>query len=204
MKRLMHLTAALAMAVAVSACAGDNGTADNNVPGTAAPTTGTVGTTGNLDADREFVQEHLAMGTAEIELGQLAQQRGTHADVKEFGATMVRDHQAAAQELTSIASTLNATGTAGTSGTDARNDKLEDLQEEKEELSKLSGLDFDKKYIEEMIDDHEEAIRDLENKAENAANAELKAWATKTLPSMRQHLERARTIKETLDRASNN
>lgn len=204
MKRLMHLTAALAMAVAVSACAGDNGTADNNAPGTAAPTTGTVGTTGNLDADREFVQEHLAMGTAEIELGQLAQQRGTHADVKEFGATMVRDHQAAAQELTSIASTLNATGTAGTSGTDARNDKLEDLQEEKEELSKLSGLDFDKKYIEEMIDDHEEAIRDLENKAENAANAELKAWATKTLPSMRQHLERARTIKETLDRASNN
>lgn len=47
------------------------------------------------------------MGTAEIELGRLAQQRGTHAEVKEFGAPMVRDHQIAAEELKPIAARAN-------------------------------------------------------------------------------------------------
>jgi putative membrane protein len=55
-----------------------------------------------------------------------------------------------------------------------------------------------------MIDDHQEGIDDLEGKAENAADPDVKAWAARALPTMRQHLERARSIKETLDRAGTN
>lgn len=192
MKRLIQFTAAVAMAAAVSAC--DNTPDANRTTGTG----GTVGTTGSMAADREFVEEQIAMGTAEIELGRLAQERGTHADVKEFGAMMVRDHQAAGDELKPIAAKVNTGETA------ARNTDRDEHQEELEELSKLSGKDFDRKYIEEMIDDHEEGIKDLEGKAENAASPEVKQWASKTLPKMREHLERARTIKQTLDRVNNN
>ena len=91
MKRLIQFTAAIAVAVAVSAC--DNARTANNDNKPAAGTGGVAGTTGSTDADREFVQEQLAAGTAEIELGRLAQKNGTHADVKEFGAMMVQDHQ---------------------------------------------------------------------------------------------------------------
>jgi putative membrane protein len=193
---LIELTAAVAMAVAVSACSGDNGRTPDDTRAPATGTGGTVGTSGNLDADRTFVDEQLAMGTAEIELGRLAQKRASHADVKEFGAMMVREHQLAANELKPIMSRL------ATSDTTARNDnERNDTNEKVEDLSKLSGADFDKKYIDQMVDDHQEAIDDVERKAENAANPEVKQWAVKTLPKMREHLEKAKDIKERLNSA---
>jgi putative membrane protein len=194
MKRLIQFTAAIAVAVAVSAC--DNARTANNDNKPAAGTGGVAGTTGSTDADREFVQEQLAAGTAEIELGRLAQKNGTHADVKEFGAMMVQDHQAAAADLKPIAAKVNTTQA------EARNEGKNELQDKIEDLQKLSGRDFDKKYIDEMIDDHQKDVRELENKAENASNAEVKAWAAKTLPTVRHHLERAKAIKETLDHAN--
>lgn len=195
MRRTMIFTAALALSVAVGACAGDT-TPDATNTATGARTGEAVGTTGSIDADREFVTEQLAMGTGEIELGRLAQQRGTHPEVKEFGALMVKEHQMAAEELKPIAARAN-TGRE----TAAKTGDHDDHQEAFEELSKLSGREFDRKYIEEMIDDHEEGIADVERKAENASDPDVKAWAAKTLPTMRQHLERAKSIKEALDRA---
>lgn len=110
---------------------------------------------------------------------------------------MVRDHQTAAEELKPIAARANAAR-----DTAARTEDHDDHREHFEELSKLSGRDFDRKYIEQMVDDHEDAIADVERRAENAADAELRAWGAKTLPRMREHLERAKAIKQTLDRAS--
>jgi putative membrane protein len=192
MKRFIQFTAALALAVAVSAC--NNARTDDNQ---AAKGGGgaVAGTSGSSNADRDFVEKELTMGNAEVELGRLAQQKGNHADVKEFGAMMVRDHQAAAADLKPIAAKLNTTQA------EARENHDNDLRDKMEDLQKLSGRDFDKKYIDEMIDDHEKDVRDLENKAENASNADVKAWASKTLPTVRQHLERAKSIKETLDHA---
>jgi len=192
MKRFIQFTAALALTVAVGAC--NNARTNDNHAATGSG--GAVaGTTGSSNADRDFVEKELAMGNAEIELGRLAQQKGNHADVKEFGAMMVRDHQAAAADLKPIAAKLSTTQA------EARENHDNDLRDKMEDLQKLSGRDFDKKYIDEMIDDHEKDVRDLENKAENASNADVKAWASKTLPTVRQHLERAKSIKETLDHA---
>jgi putative membrane protein len=194
MKRLIRFTTALGLAMTIGACTGDDTTrrTDRN-----AGQGGAVGTSGSVEADVNFLQEQLQMGTAEIELGRLAQQRGTHADVKAFGAMMVRDHQTAAQELKPLASKVSASAQSNARANDA-----EDTQEKMEDLSKLSGREFDRKYIDMMIDDHEKAVKDVEGRAENAANPDVKAWAARTLPKMRQHLERAKTIKETLDRAT--
>jgi putative membrane protein len=188
---VIQLTGVLALSCALGACAGDNNPDTPRTTGTG----GSVGTAGTADADRGFVEEQLAMGTAEIELGRLAQERGQHADVKEFGAMMVEQHQKAADELRPIANKFT-TGEAP-----ARTPEADDHKELLDELSGLTGRDFDKKYIQEMIDDHQEGIDDLESKAENAASPEVKSWAAKALPTMRQHLERARAIKETLDQA---
>jgi putative membrane protein len=196
MKRLIQFTAATALALAVSACSGDNGRTPDDSRTPATGTDGTVGTSGSLDADRAFVDEQLAMGTAEIELGRLAQERASHADVKEFAATMVREHQMAANDLKPILSSL-----ATTDPTAASRDEVNDTKEKVEDLSKLTGLEFDKKYIDQMIDDHQEAIDDVEKKTENAANPDVKQWAVKTLPKMREHLETAKDIQSRLKSA---
>ena len=109
---------------------------------------------------------------------------------------LARDHKMAADTLRPIGVRVNTGGE--TAGRPVDHDKHRELIDD---LSELSGSDFDRKFIEEMIDEHEGDIRELERKAENAADPDLKAWATKTLPKMREHLERAKSIKETLDRA---
>jgi putative membrane protein len=67
-----------------------------------------------------------------------------------------------------------------------------------ERLSTLSGAEFDREYIDAMVDDHEEAVNELERHTDSD-NARLKQYASSTLPVVRQHLERARQIKEQLD-----
>jgi putative membrane protein len=202
MKQWMRFGGVMALALVATACAGDDARTTNETAATpAARDNATAGTTGDADqrADQEFVRKQLAVGTHEIELGQLAQQKGTHPEVKRFGEMMVRDHQTAGQELREILSQT----TAGTAGETAREnaDNADDHRETVEDLQKLSGAEFDKKYIDQMVDDHQKAIDEVENKAENANNPAVKQWASKTLPKMQQHLERAKTIKETLDNA---
>jgi putative membrane protein len=55
-----------------------------------------------------------------------------------------------------------------------------------------------------MVKDHEAAVRDVERKAENADNADVRQWAAKTLPKLQQHLEQAKTLQETLENANDN
>ena len=199
MKRWASLGSALTLALAVTACAGD--TTTDNTANSAARDSAAVGTSGNanLNADRDFINEHVAMGESEVALGRLAAQKGTHAEVKRFGEMMVRDHTAAGQDLKQIHSQLPA-GTAGdnraTTDTDARDDHKDAL----EDLQGLSGAEFDKKYMDLMVDHNEKAVNDLERKAENGST-EVRQWASKTLPKVQQHLEQAKTIKETLDNA---
>lgn len=207
MKRLASWSGALALALAVTACGGDNTTDTANTQ-TGARDNAAVGTAGagtnNAAAEREFVEEHLAMGEHEIALGQLAQQKGSHPEVKRFGEMMVRDHRSAGEELKQLRTQLGTTGTTGTAGTNnAGEDMREHHRESVEELQKLSGREFDREYIDLMIEDHEKAVNELERISGNGST-ELRQWAAKTLPKVQQHLEQARQIKETLDQAGDN
>jgi putative membrane protein len=196
---MIQFSAALVMSVAVRACGADpTETADPN--NTAARGTGgaVTGTSGTFDGDMDFVEEHLEMGNAEVELGRIAQDRATHPDVKAFAQELVRDHQAAGEELRRIATTANP-NFAATIDDEAR----EELTELREEMAQLTGRDFDRRYIDEMIDDHQEAVDDLQDQAENASQSEVRACAARTLPTVRQQLERARALKETLENTEN-
>jgi putative membrane protein len=203
MKRWTQLALAAGLALSVSACSGDRAPeADQNAPAArdgAAGSTGTTGTTALSNGDAEFVREQLAMGTAEVELGKLAQERGTHPDVKNYGQMMVTDHRMAGEELKEIANRTNVKRGEGAS--DANKDAHGDHMEVREELAKLSGREFDRDYIARMIDDHEKGIDDVEAKAERAENPQVREWAAKTLPKMRNHLAKAKAIQDTLKNA---
>jgi putative membrane protein len=176
----------IVLATSVVACTDDRRATD-----TATPAGGAVGTAG-ANADRDFIVDQLEDGSAEVALGKLAGERASHPQVKEFAEAMVRDHQMAGDELKQAASRANVQVTEPAD----LDDDHKDLQED---LMKLSGKDFDKKYIDAMIDEHQEAVNELERRTDDS-NAEIKAWAVKTLPKVRQHLEQAKQLKETLDK----
>lgn len=188
MKRFSGFLAAVVASVAITACAGDanNDDATSGVAGT----TGSAGT--SADVDREWVQEQLAEGDAEVKLGRLAQERGGSADVRAFGAMMVEKHTITGTELKRVAARHNVA---------ARPEAHDEHDDLFDRLSKLSGEEFDRAYLDAMADEHKEAIDALEDKAgKKDEHADVSEWATKTLPEVKQHLERARSLRERLDR----
>ena len=192
MKRFAQLACAFVAAVSIAACGGDNNTPrDDAAPG-ATGTTGTAGTT--TDVDRGWINDRLADGDLDVRLGRLAQERGASADVRAFGAMMVEKHTMAGTELKRIANRHNVPAADA-----ARDD--DDAGDHVERLSKLSGAEFDRAYLDLMVEEHEDAIDALEDKARDTdEHADVKDWAAKVLPDVRQHLQRAKDLRERLDR----
>ncbi len=103
---------------------------------------------------------------------------------------LLTDHQKANDELKALAGRKNITLPARLG---------EDEQKHVDELAKLSGAEFDKKYVELMVEDHEDDVKLFKKAAEGAEDADLKAFATKQLPIQQKHLERITTIDKNRD-----
>lgn len=150
--------------------------------------TSTMASTVDKD-DQEFMNKAAQGGMAEVMLGQTASTKGTSPDVKNFGNRMVSDHGKANDELKQLAQTK---GVTLPSDIDDESKKMAD------KLSKLSGKDFDKEYINGMVEDHEKDVKEFEKASKDAKDPDLKAWASKTLPTLQDHLKMAREAKAKL------
>jgi putative membrane protein len=133
-------------------------------------------------ADQDFAVNTAIAGMTEIQAGQLAEQKGMTKDVKEYAEMMVKDHTAAADKLTAIATQKNIT-LPTTLTPDAQKD-LDDLQKE-------GGDKFDKDYMAMMVSDHKKVIGAFENESKNGSDADIRAFADSTLHTLRIHLEKA-------------
>src|SRR4051812_13743900 len=90
----------------------DNTVANNTTSGNAAyDTTGAAGTTGTANgvsnSDKNFVNDQLSGGMAEIQLAQLAKDHASNSEVKEFAQMMIDDHTKAGDQLKQVASSHN-------------------------------------------------------------------------------------------------
>jgi putative membrane protein len=133
-------------------------------------------------ADEAFAKEAAIGGILEVDLGNLAKQNAANADVKQFGDRMVTDHSKANDELKQWASSHNVTLPADL---DAKHKAVMDR------LSKLNGAAFDKAYMKNMVSDHKEDVAKFKKESTSGKNADLKAWAGKTLPTLQDHLKMA-------------
>ena len=133
-------------------------------------------------ADRAFVKEAAIGGMAEVDFGNLAKEKASNADVKQFGDRMVTDHGKANDELKQWAQQKNVTLPTEL---DAKHKATHDR------LSKLSGDTFDKAYMREMVSDHQKDVAAFKKQASAAHDSDLKAWASKTLPTLEEHLKMA-------------
>lgn len=143
------------------------------------------GMAGMSSRDRDFVMDTAMSGLMEVEVGRLAAQQGSSDAVKQFGQRMVDDHTQANTELTTLATSKGITLPT------ALDDKH---REQVTKLSAMSGADFDRAFAKMMLKDHEKAVSDFEKQSTRGSDADLKAFASKTLPTLQEHLTMARAL----------
>jgi putative membrane protein len=119
---------------------------------------------------------------AEVELGKLAADKASSDEVKKFGQRMVDDHGKANDELKKLAENKNITLPTAP---DAKHKATIDR------LSKLSGEAFDRAYMQEMLKDHRKDVSEFRTESKSGKDADVKAWAAKTLPTLEEHLKLA-------------
>lgn len=135
--------------------------------------------------DTDFVGKVAMDGMAEVDLGRLAVQKAKNPEVKSFAQRMVADHSKASTELTQLASNK------GISLPSAVN---EDQRADHDKLAKLSGAEFDNEYMSIMSAAHDKAVSAFEDESENGSDADIKAWAAKILPTLKEHQTMAKDI----------
>jgi putative membrane protein len=140
-----------------------------------------------MDAnDVKFIKKTSDSGMAELKLATLGTQKAERADVKEFANMLVSDHNKSNEELASLAKTKGVEVSAMIPAKGA--DAFKDLENE-------SGKNFDKAFLDKMEKDHKACIDDFEDAEKNAKDGDLKAWVSKTLPTLRAHLDKVKELK---------
>ena len=142
--------------------------------------------------DAQIAHIVVTANTVDIDAGKLAEGKATNPDVKQFGATMVKDHTAVNKQATDLAKKLgvkpedNATSRSLAQG---GRDNLAHLRELKK------GGDFDKAYVDHEVAYHQAVIDALDKTLiPNAKNAELKGLLEKSRPAFVAHLEHAKHL----------
>jgi putative membrane protein len=141
------------------------------------------------EADSNFASKAAAGGMAEVEMGQLAADKGTNDAVKAFGQRMVTDHSKAGDKLKDVAAKEGLTLPSEITKADQR---------EYDRLSKLSGKDFDQAYAQAMVKDHVNDVAEFKKEAMSGGDPSLKQFATDTLPTLQDHLKQAKEMARTV------
>lgn len=141
--------------------------------------------------DSEYLVAAAEVDMKEIELGKLAMTKATNADVKAFAKMMVDEHTKASNDLKATAGKKNISLPMAL--TEDGQDAMKKLNDEK------PGMDFDKKYVDMMVDGHEKTIKKMEKASEDAKDEEIRMWAANMLPTLRKHLDHAKSLDEKLD-----
>jgi putative membrane protein len=137
------------------------------------------------DPDATFYKKAAESGIFEVDAGNQAQQKASMQPVKDFGAMMVKDHTAANTQLTTLAASKNISlPTSASVGQMA----------EKGKLDVLTGDTYDKSYIKGQIKAHYAAIGLFKKEIASGQDADAKAFAQQTLPTLKHHLKAARDI----------
>jgi putative membrane protein len=138
--------------------------------------------TGSLSgSERNFLMKAAEGGRMEVELGQRAASQGSNDQVKSFGQRMVDDHTKANQRLEQLASSKGITL-----------DKSKSSSGKASQMMNMSGEQFDRAYMRHMVSDHQKDVSEFEKMSNSAKDPE------ETLPTLREHLQQARTINQSL------
>jgi putative membrane protein len=141
--------------------------------------------------DQEFVTKAAQGNSAEVELGKIVAAKSKDPNVKQFAQMMVKDHTTALNELQELAQTKNL---------NFNDDLPDDAKSLQQKLSSDTGKQLDKDYMDGMVEDHQKDVQEFTDKSQNAKDPNVKQWASKTLPTLQKHLEKAQQIDAKLNK----
>ncbi len=140
--------------------------------------------------DFQFVKAAARGGMMEVELGKIAQQKGGIPAVQDFGKRMVTDHGQANAELKQLAENKGAILPGMLSRKERR---------QVQHLEGLSPVKFDRAYAKDMVRDHNHDIKAFERAAKRVKDPDLRAFAAKTIPILREHLRLAQEMEASVN-----
>lgn len=148
---------------------------------------------GPTSADQQFMKQAAIGDAAEIQLGQMAQQKSQNPKVKAFGERMIKDHSQADDRLKGIAQEQHV---SLPTELDPQHQAI------KGELSKKSGPRFDRDYIRFMVQEHTKTIAKFKQEMQSTGDPTLKQYVQTTLPVLQSHLSEAKQIESELKNGS--
>lgn len=140
--------------------------------------------------DSEFMTKAASGGMLEVELGKVVAQRATTPAAKQFAQQMVTDHTKANNELKALAATKKFKLPASLG---------DDQKKVYDEVLTEKGAKLDRKYVSEMVDDHEEDVKEFQEASTKSSDPAVKAFAAKTLPVLQMHLTMIKKIQASMD-----
>jgi putative membrane protein len=180
-KQLSFILSATLMCVAMLA---STATAQNTNSSTTTRKDGNMASVSS--SDKKFAMTAAAGGMAEVEMARLALTKASSDAVKQYAQKMIDDHTAANTELMGIASSK---GITLPTAPDAKHRAM------MAKMEKLSGEVFDREYV--MMaghKDHSKMEKLFRDESTRGRDADLKAFAAKTLPVVQEHLRMAREL----------
>jgi putative membrane protein len=147
-----------------------------------AATTGSSPTAKSPVSDQDFFTKASSDGAAEVQMGQLAVQKASSPQTKDLAQQLVKDHTAANKQLAALADRKHANVVLQPQPSDVM-----------DKLQSLSGSDFDKAYASAMVGGHQKAIA-LFDSASHSSDPDVAAFASKTLPTLKHHLQMAQKL----------
>jgi putative membrane protein len=142
------------------------------------------------NSDVKFVTETIQACITEAELGKVAMHNAANKRVKNFGGIMIKDLNKAHIKLTALASSKDIILPTTPDTAEQRTINA---------FAKKTGKDFDTAYVNYMISDHKNYILIFENQSKNAADPDIKKFATKSLRDLKNHLDAINTIHDSMN-----
>ena len=141
-----------------------------------------------VDGDGAAFMDTAAVGgMMEVDLGKLALEKSANAQVKEFAAQMVADHTKVGADLKAVAAQLEHL---------LPKTYPADVKAHMEAMKKLSGKEFDKHYMDMMVNDHVKTLNLF--RSASSLNGKIKDFAARTLPVLEKHHQMATQINASL------
>lgn len=139
------------------------------------------------NADQQFMRQADEISLAEVQLGKIAQSNSSNKAVQLFGERMVKDHSRLNRELREL---------ARNQGIKLPTQLDQEHQQMVNRLSSLTGTAFDREYAKDMVPGHKKAIQKFEDEATNGQDPQVKAWAKKAIPILKEHLRLAEEMQK--------
>jgi len=149
-----------------------------------------VNTSSPNSIDTSFVTKAAYANLDEIDFAQLALTKSTNDSIRTFAQQMITDHTTALSGLDSIANQFSYTLPTTI---DSAHAAL------KAQVMGLSGIGFDSTYINSQVADHINAITLFQSEVNLGNNPNIKGYASRMLPHLQEHLERAQSVKSHLE-----